>query len=321
MISTIHVDDWSQSVLNNKNSITNRVFDNTLRLLELLDQHQHKATFFTLGNVASKYPELIKRIVEAGHEIASHGCDHKSICTLSPGQIKQDVSNSVKLLEDISGEKVIGYRVPNFSIRESIFEWYCEALAENGLKYDSSLFPMKVDKYGIEKKYSLDTFDKYGINEHYLSYMQTNKIKLPFFGGGYFRVSPYSMTQFYARKLDPKSAVFFMHPYEVDTEELAYVKSTAQHIPLKWRLSQFVGRNTIENKLHRLMSDYEFTSFKQEFYSKDSISVPQHTLSNIEKGTITIIKPESISELVEQNSGKNLESEGVPVSSSNSRVA
>ena len=284
MIFTIDVEDWSQSVLNNNNSITNRVFDNTLRLLDLLDEYQHKATFFTLGNVATKHPELIRRITKAGHEIASHGCNHEAIFSLSPKQIKEDVTNSVKILEDTSGQKVLGYRAPDFSIRESVFEWYCEALAENGLRYDSSLFPMKVIKYGIEKKYSLNTFDKYGINQHYLSYMSAGKYKLPFFGGGYFRVSPYFMTKFLSKHLDPKSAVFYMHPYEVDTEELSYVKRTSQHIPLKWRLSQFVGRNTIERKVHRLMQDFEFTSFAQEYYSEDSVSIPQHTYSNIQVG-------------------------------------
>jgi len=291
MIFTIDVEDWSQSVLNNKNTITNRVFNNTLRLLDLLEEYEHKATFFTLGNVAKKHPELVKKIADAGHEIASHGFNHEAMFTFSAAQIHQDVSNSVKLLEDISGQKVLGYRAPDFSIRESLFEWYCEALANNGLKYDSSLFPMKVFKYGIEKKYSLEIFDKHGINEHYLSYMKYGNQKLPFFGGGYFRLMPYAMTKKLSSQLDSQKAVFYMHPYEVDTEELAYVKSTSQKIPLKWRLSQFIGRNSVENKLHNLMSDFKFNSFANEYYQENSSAIAQHTLSNIEDDGI--VQPQS----------------------------
>jgi len=276
MIFSIDVEDWSQSVLNNANPVSNRVYDNTLRLIDILDEHQHKATFFTLGNVAKKYPDLIRKIADAGHEVASHGYNHAAIYKLTPKQVMEDVTNSVKYLEDASGKKIIGFRAPNFSIREYLFEWYCEALAENGLKYDSSLFPMKVIKYGIEKKYSLKIFNEYGISEHYLSYMKLGKHKLPFFGGGYFRLLPYSVTKSLSSKLNEKRAVFYMHPYEVDTKELAAVKELHGDIPLKWRLSQFVGRGSVESKLHKLMSDYRFTSFEREFYSKD-IQAPQST--------------------------------------------
>jgi len=282
MVFSIDVEDWAQSVLDNSNPVSNRVYDNTLLLLDILEEHQHKATFFTLGNVAKKHPELIRRIADAGHEVASHGYNHDAIFKLTPKQVMEDVTNSVKSLEDTSGTKVIGFRAPNFSIREYLFEWYCEALAENGLKYDSSLFPMKVIKYGIEKKYSLKIFNEYGINEHYLNYMKLGKHKLPFFGGGYFRLLPYSVTKHLSSKLNEKHAVFYMHPYEVDTDELAVVKELYGNIPLKWRLSQFVGRGSVETKLHKLMTDYNFTSFEKEFYSQEQENKP--TLYGIQGG-------------------------------------
>jgi len=288
MIFSIDVEDWSQSVLNTSNPVTNRVYDNTLRLIDILEEHDHKATFFTLGNVAQKHPDLIRKIADAGHEVASHGVNHQSIFNLTPTQVKEDVATSVKLLEDASGQKVIGFRAPNFSIREYLFEWYCEALAENGLKYDSSLFPMKVIKYGIEKEYSLKIFNKYSINEHYLSYVKIGKYKLPFFGGGYFRLSPYAMTKFLSKHLDSERAVFYMHPYETDFGELAAVKEAYGKIPLKWRITQFVGRNAVEEKLHKLMNDFEFTSFKKQFYNKDSLSAPLSSEDNFinDKGNI-----------------------------------
>ena len=283
MIFSVDIEDWCQSVLDNNNPVTDRVLNSTLRLLDLLEEYDQKATFFTLGNVAEKHPELIRKISDSGHEIASHGYNHHSIFNLSPKQVREDVSSSVKILEDITGKKVIGFRAPDFSIREYLFEWYCEALAENGLKYDSSLFPMKVIKYGIEKEYSLKIFNKYHLNEHYLSYMKVGSMKLPFFGGGYFRVTPYFITKYLSKHLNQDRAVFYMHPYELDTEELSVMKSEFNHIPLKWRLSQFIGRNTIENKLHKLLSEQKFTSFEREYYANDSSSVPRNTLSNLEQ--------------------------------------
>lgn len=280
MIFSVDVEDWCQSVLDNNNPVSNRVLNSTSRLLDLLDEYDQKATFFTLGNVAERHPLLVKRIAECGHEVASHGYNHHSIFNLSPKQVRKDVGDSVKILEDLSGKKVIGFRAPDFSIREYLFEWYCEALAENGLKYDSSLFPMKVIKYGIEKEYSLKIFNKYHLNEHYLSYMKIGKSKLPFFGGGYFRVTPYFITKYLTKDLNKDRAVFYMHPYEIDTEELGAIKAQYEKIPFKWRVSQFVGRNTVENKLHKLLGDFEFTSFEREYYMDDSVSLPCNTLSN-----------------------------------------
>lgn len=280
MIFSIDVEDWNQSVLDINNPVSDRVLNNTLRLLEILEDKNQTATFFTLGNVAKKYPQLIREIAAAGHEVASHGYNHQSIFNLTPKQVKEDITKSVELLEDISGKKVIGFRAPDFSIREYLFEWYCEALAENGLKYDSSLFPMKVIKYGIEKEYSLKIFNKYHLNEHYLSYVKIGKTKLPFFGGGYFRITPYFMTKMLSKQLNANRAVFYMHPYEIDTEELASLKRNNTHIPLKWRLSQFVGRESVENKLDKLLNDFSFTSFEKEYYSTDSSSIATNTLSN-----------------------------------------
>jgi len=274
MIFTIDVEDWAQSVLDNSNPVSERVFDNTLKVMDLLKKYEQKGTFFILGNVAKKHPELIRRIAEAGHEVASHGFDHRNIHTLTPEEVKLDVEYSVKTLEDASGTKVIGFRAPNFSIREYLFEWYCEALAENGLKYDSSLFPMRVIKYGIEREYSLKIFNEYNLNEHYLSYVKLGKTKMPFFGGGYFRLLPYAITKKLTGQLNHKRAVFYMHPYEVDTEERADVFARYD-VPLKWRLTQFVNRKTVKPKLERLFTDFDFTSFELEYYTDNKDALAQ----------------------------------------------
>jgi polysaccharide deacetylase family protein (PEP-CTERM system associated) len=287
MIFSVDVEEWSQSILDNKSTKSDRVLDNTLRLLDLLDEHKHKATFFTLGNIAEHYPELIKKISENGHEIASHGFNHSSIFNLTPKQVKEEVGSSVKLLEDITGKKVIGFRAPNFSIREYLFEWYCEALAVNGLKYDSSLFPMKVIKYGIEKEYSLKIFNEYKIQEHYLSYTKIGNRKIPFFGGDFFRLVPYSITKQLSKQLNQKTGVFYFRPYELDSKELASMKKTNTDIPLKWRLTQFIGRNNVEEKLIKLMKDYDFNSFENTHYSGKSSIVKSNKLEVVVDNIIT----------------------------------
>ena len=267
MIFTIDVEDWSQSVLNRQNPVTERVLDSTHMVMDILAENDTKATFFTLGNVAEKFPQLIKRMADEGHEVASHGYDHKNIYSMNQKEMLEDIGKSVKLLEDASGQKVIGFRAPNFSIREHLFPAFCETLATLGIRYDSSLFPMKVIKYGIEKKYDLSVFKEFGIDQHYLSYIKVRGYKLPYFGGGYFRLSPYTMTQKLSKQL-PESAVFYMHPYEVDTTELEFAQAQYGPLPLKWRATQFGGRSGVPNKLRRLIRDYDMMSFRDAYYSE-----------------------------------------------------
>ena len=286
MIFTVDVEDWSQSVLNRKNPVTERVLNSTHQVMDILAENDTKATFFTLGNVAEKFPALIKRMADEGHEVASHGYDHKNIYSMSPKEMLEDIGKSVKLLEDASGQKVIGFRAPNFSIREHLFPAFCEALATHGIRYDSSLFPMKALKYGIEKKYDLKVFKEYGIDEHYLSYIKVKDYKLPYFGGGYFRLSPYSMTQKLSQQL-PESSVFYMHPYEVDATELDFVKENYGPLPLKWRVTQFVGRSGVPEKLRRLIRDYEMMSFKAAYYASGSQKPQEVNLEGASTGGFT----------------------------------
>lgn len=283
VIFTVDVEDWSQSVLNRKNPVTERVLNSTHQVMDILAENDTKATFFTLGNVAEKFPELIKRMADEGHEVASHGYDHKNIYAMSPKEMLEDIGKSVKLLEDASGQKVIGFRAPNFSIREHLFPAFCEALVTHGIRYDSSLFPMKALKYGIEKKYDLSVFKDYGIDEYYLSYIKVRDYKLPYFGGGYFRLSPYSMTRKLSQDL-PESSVFYMHPYEVDAAELDFVKATYGSLPLKWRATQFAGRSGVPEKLRKLIRDYDMMSFKDAYYKGDAnnavVTKPKQVLAN-----------------------------------------
>ncbi len=269
MIFSIDVEDWSQSVLNRSNPVSDRVYANTMHVLDILSENNSKATFFTLANVAEKFPALIYRMVKEGHEVASHGSDHQNIDVMTKAQVHQDIEHSVKTLEDIGGEKVIGFRAPNFSINENMFEHFCEALARQELRYDSSLFSIPVRKYKITKKYSLDTFKKFGLDEYYLTHINVAGQDLPFFGGGYFRLFPYALTKSFSDQYD-KNAVFYMHPYEVDTGELAEIKKLYDDIPAKWLITQFVRRGAVPSKLGKLLTDFEFSSFKKTYYTQAS---------------------------------------------------
>ncbi|HIO92800.1 MAG TPA: DUF3473 domain-containing protein [Leucothrix mucor] len=270
MIFSIDVEDWPQSVLNRSNPVSDRVYANTMQVMDILAENDTKATFFTLANVAQKFPALIQRMVAEGHEVASHGSSHGNIDSMTPKEVHQDIELSVKTLEDIGGEKIIGFRAPNFSINEDVFEYFCEALAAQGLRYDSSLFSIPVWKYKITKKYSLDTFKEFGIDEHYLTHINVAGKELPFFGGGYFRLFPYALTHHFRHQYD-KNAVFYMHPYEVDTGELAEIKKLYQDIPKKWLITQFVKRSSVAPKLGRLLQDFEFSSFKEVYYSEFAV--------------------------------------------------
>ena len=272
MIFSIDVEDWPQSVLNRSNPVSDRVYANTMQVIDILAENRTKATFFTLANVAEKFPFLIQRMVKEGHEVASHGVNHGNIDGMTPAEVHHDIEYSVKTLEDIAGEKVIGFRAPNFSINENVFEYFCEALAKQELKYDSSLFSIPVRKYKITKKYSLDTFEKFSLDEHYLTHINVRNKKLPFFGGGYFRLFPYALTQYFRHQYD-KNAVFYMHPYEVDTGELAEIKKLYKNIPTKWLITQFVRRSSVVPKLGKLLQEFEFSSFKETYYSEETVKM------------------------------------------------
>ena len=293
MIFSVDVEDWPQSVLNRSNPLSDRVYANTMQVLDILAANKTKATFFTLANVAEKFPALIHRIIKEGHEVASHGMSHGNIDAMTASEVHQEIEQSVKILEDIGGVKVIGYRAPNFSINEDVFDYFCEALATQGLRYDSSLFSIPVWKYKITKKYSLDTFTKFGLDEHYLTHINVAGKKLPFFGGGYFRLFPYALTKYFRDQYD-KDAVFYMHPYEVDTGELAEIKKLYQNIPKKWLITQFVKRASVAPKLERLLQDFEFTSFKENYYPENSAAITSNSLSqSTQQPRIIIDQPQA----------------------------
>ncbi|HDG98565.1 MAG TPA: DUF3473 domain-containing protein [Desulfobacterales bacterium] len=258
------VEDWFQ-VENLREAIPRtswnrqelRVIENTHRLLEILERNNTKATFFVLGWIADKVPKLIKEIHRAGHEIASHGYEHELIYKQTPKAFQEDIHRSKRLLEDLTGEVVLGYRAPSFSITETAIE----VLVEEGFVYDSSLFPSALhDRYG-KMPLSSEQGSRGIINlrpyffEILIPTLQFFGLRVPWAGGGYFRVLPYRVFRWGVRKIlsNQGNYLFYLHPWEIDPEQ-----PRIQNIRLMYRFRHYVNLQTTEAKLKRLLTDFRF---------------------------------------------------------------
>jgi len=240
-------------------NVSPRVTDNTMRLLDIFDNHDVKATHFVLGWVAERFPELIKEIYNRGHEVACHGYSHQLIYNQTPEIFRKETLKSKAILEDIIGKEVIGYRAASYSItRKSL--WALDILAEAGFKYDSSIFPVHHDRYGIHgsptEPHILKTPKNHALIEYPLSTYKILNQTLPIAGGGYFRLYPYWLSRFFylqTNKQD-KSFVFYLHPWEVDPQQ--------PRVKTNW-LSAFRHYNNLdvcENRLNKLLSEFKFTT-------------------------------------------------------------
>ncbi len=205
--------------------MASRVVPNVDRLLELLDRHLTHATFFVLGWVAERHPGLIKRIHEAGHEIASHGNDHRLIYHQTPEEFRADVVSSKHRLEDLIGAPVLGYRAPTYSITRQTL-WALDILVESGFRYDSSIFPIHHDRYGIADAprfpYRLRTPSGGVLVELPPSTLSLGPVNVPVAGGGYFRLYPLALTRAaiaLLNRVERRPALVYLHPWEIDIEQ------------------------------------------------------------------------------------------------------
>lgn len=238
--------------------LESRVVAATERILDLLGEASTRATFFVLGWVAERHPSLVRAIQSQGHEVACHGYGHQMITRLTRGQFRADVLRAKAVLEDAVGVAVIGYRAPTFSVvRETL--WSLEVLAEMGFRYDSSIFPIVHDRYGIPNAPRFPHHHAVGadagIAEFPLSTVSRLKWRFPVAGGGYFRLLPYSVTAWALRQLNRKErqpAIVYLHPWEIDPWQprLAVDRLT------KFRHS--VNTRTTEAKLRRLVREFRF---------------------------------------------------------------
>ena len=236
-----------------------RVTANTHRLLDLFDEAGVKATFFTLGWIAAHHPGLVREIAARGHEIASHGFHHQLVYMLTREQFREDVRAAKATLEDVSGQRVRGFRAPSFSIVSASL-WALDVLIEEGYVYDTSIFPVRHDRYGIpDAPRLIHRIDRTSgsIMEMPGSTVRLGKMNVPVAGGGYFRLLPYAVTQWAIRRLnavDGAPAMFYLHPWEVDPHQPRMAVGTAT------RLRHYSGLNRTASRLKRLLIDFRFDS-------------------------------------------------------------
>ena len=239
-----------------------RVDTNTRRLLDLFAKKEVKSTFFVLGWVAERYPDLIKEIHQQGHEVASHGYAHRRASLQSPDEFLQDVKRSKDHLEDLLGEQVIGYRAPSFSIGYTN-EWAFEVLAELGFKYSSSTYPVKHDLYGTPDWPRFAYNRPEGILEIPIPTSKLFGKQVPIGGGGYFRLYPYKITESLVRRYlrqEKQPYSFYFHPWEIDADQ-----PRLKNAPLKSRFRHYVNLHRTEAKLTRLLDDFNWSTMRDVY--------------------------------------------------------
>ena len=266
---TVDVEDYFQvsafeSVYtpNDWNAISLRVGDNTHRLLDLFAKYNIKSTFFTLGWVAQRCPDVIRRLVAEGHELASHGLAHRRATTMTPEEFREDVTTSKKILEDVGGVAVVGYRAPSFSINENN-TWVYPILKELGFVYSSSTYPISHDLYGVPQWPRFMYTRPDGMIEIPIPTVRKDDKNVGIGGGGYFRLYPYWLSK---RRIDrfmhaetaPYS--FYFHPWEIDPDQ-PRVKSA----PLKSKFRHYINLSRMQPKLERLIQDYRWGTMLQAY--------------------------------------------------------
>lgn len=241
-----------------------RVERNVDRILAMLDDHQTKATFFTLGWIAERYPEVIQRIVSGGHELASHGYGHERASDQGPESFFADIQVAKLILEDLAGYEVKGYRAPSFSIGEKNL-WAFECLERAGYRYSSSIYPIRHDHYGMPNapRHAHKIGNLLEVPATTLRFFNRN---WPASGGGYFRLMPYGLSRWMIRRVnavDKLPAVFYFHPWEIDSEQ-----PRIPNISSKTRFRHYVNIGQMEHRLRRLLADFSWTRMDHLFLDK-----------------------------------------------------
>ena len=252
----IRREDWD--------SLPCRVERNVDVILGLLDEAGAKATFFTLGWIAERHPQVVRRIVEAGHELASHGYGHQRASDLTPAEFREDIVRAKGILEDIGAVAVRGYRAPSFSINHA--NWWAVGELENaGYVYSSSIYPVKHDHYGMPDapRFPHRPNGESGILELPPTTVPMMGRNLPAAGGGWFRLLPYSMSRWMLRRVnenDRAPCMFYFHPWEIDAEQ-----PRQQGLSAKTRFRHYVNLQRMPGRLQQLFNDFEWDRVDRVF--------------------------------------------------------
>lgn len=242
-----------------------RIERNVGRILELLAERDVKATFFTLGWIAERYPQLVRRIVAEGHELASHGYGHERASDLDEAAFTADVTRAKAILEDLGGRPVLGYRAPSFSIGTGNL-WAFDVLARTGYRYSSSIYPIRHDHYGMPDSprfaYRVGSTG-HGLLEVPVTTLRLMNRNLPSSGGGYFRLLPYALSRWMigsVNREDRQAAIFYFHPWEIDTGQ-----PRVAGIDAKTRFRHYVNIPRMEGRLRQLLADFRWGRMDQIF--------------------------------------------------------
>ena len=239
-----------------------RIERNVDLLLQLLDDRRARATFFTLGWVAERYPALIRRIVGQGHEVASHGYGHRRASELDHTAFSHDIRHAKKLLEDICSMEVIGYRAPSFSIGKRNL-WAFDCIAAAGYRYSSSIYPVQHDHYGMPDAPRFPHRVRDGLLEIPVTTTRLFGRNLPAGGGGYFRLAPYHVSRWAIARVnrqEHRPAIFYFHPWEIDPEQ-----PRMKGVGVKTRFRHYLNLHRTKARLTRLLTDFEWDRIDRVF--------------------------------------------------------
>lgn len=251
--------DWNRCQL--------RINENTQRILELLEKYKVRGTFFILGWLAERVPDLVKEIDSCGHEIACHGYSHTSLLKMTPADFDIDLKKAIYIKNEIVGKKIFGFRSPSFSLTPKT-TWAFDVLKDNGFKYDSSIFPISLHPdYGFPDAPSeIHNIDE-TIVEVPLSAQKIFGIKFPFGGGGYFRLYPYFLTRYFINSFNNagKPFIFYLHPWEIDDKQpvlnVQYFKKFRHYYNIKSTLKKF----------EKVLKEFEFSPIKEILFTKTGL--------------------------------------------------
>lgn len=261
---SVDVEDWFQvgafeTVISRNDwaALECRVERNTDAVLQLFADARVQATFFTLGWVGERYPALMRRIADAGHEIASHGYGHDRVFTLTPEQFEADLQKTRNILEEASGQAVAGYRAPSFSIDQRT-PWAHQILAEQGYTYSSSVAPIKHDHYGWAEapRFAFRPVAGSAFLEIPVTTVELGPKRLAAGGGGFFRILPYAFSHWAISKVnrcDVRPAIIYFHPWEIDPGQ-----PRVANAPLRSKLRHYTRLDDMADKLRRLAGDFEW---------------------------------------------------------------
>ncbi len=261
---SVDVEDWFQvgafeNVIERGEwgRLTHRVERNGDAVLALFDRAGVKATFFTLGWVAERYPALMRRIVDAGHEIASHGWDHQRVFTFEPEEFRADLRRSRTAIENAAGHKLTGYRAPSFSI-DARTPWAHQILAEEGYDYSSSVAPIAHDHYGWPEapRFAFSPVAGHDFIELPVTTAKFRGRALAAGGGGFFRLLPYRFSHWAISQVnrdEKRPAIFYFHPWEIDPDQ-----PRVANAPIKSRLRHYSRLSAMEDKLEKLLRDFQW---------------------------------------------------------------